>query len=273
MRINRQSSLADATLQELFYRNRNGSGHARQKTVLALLFHHMNGMDEGLNGLRELRQLCGQNVRIQICPDDSILDHYDVSGLASQAGIDDWISLDKAEKQREKVDVFFLPVLPFSAVSDVLGFNDARQSIRLLLWALMSGKKVSAFAAGADPYHSIWKQAGLDHGPAFMKHEMRSQLQKLKGFGVQLLNHHSELQKLFRLAIQREQKRLVTAETIREKAEAGLRIVDVEQGAIITPLARDLAKEYQIEINEKRAGEFYGNGDRGWKSNSNQKRR
>lgn len=272
MQLDRQSALAESTLRELFRRNMSNADDARPKTMLALLFYHMNGMDEGLKALRELNERYGKYLRIRICPDDQIPDHFNVADLACKAGVDDWISLENAEKLKEKVDYFFIPVLPFSTVSDLLRFNDVRRPIRLLLWSLMSGKKVSAYSAGADPYHPAWKEAGLNNGTAFLKHEMKKQLQQLGGFGIQLFKNHTQLETYFKPAVLRDEKHIITAETIKKYAEAGGRFIDVEQGMIITPLARDVAKEHQIEISEKRAGEIDGNGNRSWKSNSNQKR-
>lgn len=253
MNLNRNSALAESILRELFYRNKSSIENARPKTVLALLFYHMNGMEEGLQRLKELNGWYGKHIRIRICPDQSVLDHLCMTELACMAGVDDWISLEDAEYLKEKVDHFFIPVLPFSAVSDLLRFNDKHRPIRLLLWALMSGKKVSAYAAGADPYHSIWEAAGLNNGTPFLKHEMKKQLQKLGGFGIQLLKNDAQLQSYFKPAVLQKEKQIVTAESIKRHADAGNRLIEVGQGMIITPLARDVAQEYQIEICTKSA--------------------
>lgn len=269
MLVNRQSALAESTLHELFYRNMS-SIETRPKTVLALLFYHMNGMDEGLKGLKELKESYGRHLRIQVCPDQRVLDyHLNLSALACKAGVDDWISLEEAERRKEKVDYFYIPVLPFSTVSDLLNFNDKQTPIRLLLWALMSGKKVSANSAGADPYHFIWKEAGLNQGSPFLKHEMKKRLQQLGGFGLQLIKNSEQLQTYFKPASLKKDKQVITAEMIKRHAEAGERFIQVGQGIIITPLARDAAQEYRIEICEERAGELYGNGNRSWESHSN----
>jgi len=240
--------------------------------MLALLFWQMNGMDEGLDRLKELKERCGRDIRIQLCPDDPVLDQCDTAKIASQSGIDDWISLDHAEKEKEKVDYFYIPFLSFSAVSDLLRFNDAQKATRLLLWALMRGKQVSAYTAGADPYHGGWKAAGLDNGTPFLKHEMQRQLQKLGGFGIRLLKHPSEILAYFLHSIRHEEKQIITAETIKKQAEAGLRYIEVKAGTVITPLARDVAQEFQIKINEKRAGEINGYGNRSRQGNGDKKR-
>lgn len=226
---------------------------ARPKTVLALLFYHMNGMDEGFKGLRELHERVGGDIRIRICPAQSILDHIDVTELACKVGIDDLISLEYAEKLKDKVDYFYIPILPFSTVSDVLSFNDREKSIRLLLWALMNGKKVCAYSAGADPFHSIWKVAGMDNGTPFLKHELKRQLERLGAFGIQLFKNNAQLLTYFKPASLRKEKQIITAEVIKKYAKSGKRLLEVEQGTIITPLAWDVAQEYLVEIYTKSA--------------------
>ncbi|MFZ3578996.1 hypothetical protein [Virgibacillus sp. DJP39] len=230
-------------------RNRNGTTAASGKTVLAILFFHINGMDRGLSSLRELHEN-NSNVRVRICAEQQVFENYNVAELAGLIGSDDWISLKDLDCRKEEISHFYIPVLPFSTVTDLLNFNDARPSIRILLWALMTGKKVSAFAAGADPYHSIWKEAEMDKGTAFLKHEMKTNLQKLKGYGIDLLKNTDDIQRYF----QKKNYQVITAEEIKRQADAGLRSMKLEKGTIITPLARDFARKYQIEIGEKWGG-------------------
>ncbi|MFD1360440.1 hypothetical protein [Lentibacillus salinarum] len=243
---NQQSVVVDSTLQELLNKNKKGKEKAQKKTVLALLFFHMNGMDEGLKTLKVLYE---NNLRVRICADEHILEHYNVTDLAQQVGIDDWITLEDVEYQKERIDHFYIPILPFSTVSDILHFNDTRPSIRILMWALMNGKKVSALSAGADPYHSIWQQSSLNHGTAFLKHEMKKQLQQIKGFGIQLIENDDDVLRHFITTSQNENKQVVTADMVQKYVEAGQKSIDLEQRVIITPLARDIAMKYQIKIN------------------------
>ncbi|OZU87812.1 hypothetical protein CIL03_13985 [Virgibacillus indicus] len=249
MHTNRQSTVVHSTLRELFYRNSKGIAKAHRKTVLVLLFYHMNGMDKGLKVLKDLHE---NNVRVRICADDQILDHYYVTELAEQVGIDDWITIKDAELQKEHIDHFYIPILPFSTVSDLLNFNDARPAISILLWALMRGKKVSAYPAGADPYHSIWQKSELNHGTAILKHEMKKRLQQIRGFGIQLVENENKILDHFLASIQNESNHVITADIIKNQAKAGKKYIELNQKSIITPLARDTAREFQIEIGENK---------------------
>lgn len=254
-------------MQELLIRNREeGPAKAGRKTVLALLSFHMNGMDNSLQGLKILHE---NNIRVRICPDEHILEHYNVTDLAEKVGADDFITLKEAERQKEQIDHFYIPNLSFSTVSDVLHFNDTRPFIRLILWALMKGKKVSAFSAGADPYHPVWQASGLDQGTTFLKHEMKKQLQQIKGYGIQLIENEDAVSSHFITAFQSKKNQVITAESIIKQAEAGQQYIELNQGTIITPLARDMARKYQIGIGEKRGRRSHGNGNRGWQGNGN----
>lgn len=246
---NRQSSVVDITLRELWFRNTAGIEKRQEKTVLVLLFNPMNGIDCGLNGLKVLHE---NKVKVQICPDENILDHYRVNDLAVLAGIDNWITVEDALFQKEKFDYFYIPFLTFSTVSDLLHFNDTRPSIRLLLWALMKGKQVGAVTKDADPYHRSWRESGLDQGTALMKHEMKKQLQQIRGFGIQFIDDANDIRNHFITAFPKNNRKVITADSVISQAKAGQRYMNLAAGTIITPLARDTARKYQITIGEGR---------------------
>ncbi|PAV29746.1 hypothetical protein CIL05_10290 [Virgibacillus profundi] len=249
MLTNRQSTVVDSTLRELFFRNKKPAVNAHSKTVLVLLFYHMNGLERDLKELNDLHE---NNIRVRICPDEQILDHYDVNDLAKLTGIDDWISMKDVETQKEQFDHFYIPILPFSTVSDLLNFNDVRPSIRIVLWALMRGRQVSTFSAGADPYHTIWQELGLNHGTANLKVEMKKQLQQIRGFGIQLVENENNLIDHFLTSFQKNKNQVITANMIIKLAKAGRSYMEIDQQTIITPLARDTARKYQVEIGREK---------------------
>lgn len=268
MHVNQQSTLVESTLRELWNRNGKEEVNIKQRTVVALLFFHIHGMDKALKDLKHLHK---HNIRLLICPDETLLKHYDVSELAGKSGVDQWIPLSDLEQKKEQIDFFYIPVLPFATVSDLLHFNDTRASIRLLLWAMMRGKKISACSAGADSYHSMWSEAGLDQGTPFLKREMKKQLQQISGYGIQFVEDTFDVLYDFQAKFQKENKQVITAEVMQKQVDAGIRFINSEKGTIITPLARDIARKYQIKIRETR-GKQNGNGFSGWQSNGYQKR-
>lgn len=244
---NRQrSTIVESTLLELLKRNNEGA-FTQKQTVHVLLFHHMNGISEYV---QQINTLHDHGIRVRICPDEEILNHYNITELAREIGVDDFITLKQMEYEKSKIEQIYIPVMPFSTVSDILHFNDMRASIRIILWALMTGKKVTAFSAGADPYHANWRLSGLDNGTTYLKHQMKKQLQQMKGFGIHLVDKVDDLVNLFTAINRNETKRVITAETIQKEIHAGNNMIPIDKGTIITPLARDLAKENQINLGE-----------------------
>lgn len=243
MYSDQQSVVIEATLRELMKRNKEETNKHQAKTVYVMLFYHMNGMDEGL---RSLKQLNDNGFTIRICADPAVFKHYHVHDLANKLGFNNWLSVKELEVQKDQINHFYIPVLPFSTVSDLLHFNDNRPLIRILLWALMKGKAVSALTAGADPFHPIWQMADLDHGTPILKHEMKKKLQQIRGFGIRFIEKDDEVISHFLTALKR--KRVITAEEIERQWHAGECSLEFEKGTIITPLAHDLAKKYAIKI-------------------------
>lgn len=254
MLLNRQSTVVESTLLELFKQNQPDENKAHKKTVHVLLFYHLMGVKEYV---QQIRDLYDQGIRVIICPDDELLKHHKATEIARMIGIDDFISIRDLEAKKDTIEHIYIPVLSFSTVSDIIQFNDMRSSIRMIMWALMSGKKVTAFTAGANPTHPMWKSNGLDEGTAFLKHQMRKQLQQLKGFGIHLIDEIENLASYFiptTTSSIDNKKRVITANTIQKEVEAGKRSIHIDQQTIITPLARDLAKKYQLVIGEYRGG-------------------
>lgn len=251
MLLNRQSAVVESALQELLLRNKENAENAQSGKVLALLFSHMNGMDLGMESLKMLREA---GIHIRICPDTTLLELWSINEIAGKTGIDDWISLEKAEIEKEQIDHIFIPVLPFSIVSDLMNFNDSRPPVRMLLWALMRGKHVSALSPGADPYHSIWQESGLNHGTTFLKHEMQKQLQQIRGCGIHLMKNLNEMWKYVASGNRGETNQVITADMMDKLAKDGKQFIDATKGTIITPLARDIAKKHQIRIGDTRGG-------------------
>ena len=245
-----QSIIVETTLRELLLRNVSADKRG-QSVVLVLLFHHMMGRTRELPELKELHR---RHYRVRICPDEELLKIHDVKELTKWTGIDDWLTWQEAERKKEKFDYVYIPVLPFSTVMGVIQLHDAHPLIRILLWALMSGKKVIADASGANPYHPIWQVSGLQHGSNPLKREMKNRLQQMRAFGIHLIDHPDEVLSYFHRMKEQEEKHVITAETIKQAISTGKRIIQVGKGTIITPLARDMIREYNLEVREEGGG-------------------
>lgn len=243
MSFNRQSAVVDYTLRELYYRNESETKHARFPQVLTLLTGHIGGMEQAVTSLQILRKY---RMRVRIYAEKNTLHHRSRNEWIRATRIDDWISFCEAEQWKENLDMVFVPVLPFSLVSDLLQLNERRPFVRLLLWALMRGKKVIALSFGVNPYHSVWHEAGLDQGSAPLKQEMQKQYQRVRGFGIRFVNDCQELVNQFQ---PKAKKKVLTATDIKEFYQNSRNEIFIDKETILTPLAKDTAKEYQILIH------------------------
>src|SRR5699024_8331214 len=234
MLFNRQRSLlVESTLSELLKRNQNNAQND-VKTVHVLLFHHLNGIDEYVQSINELHN---ENVRVVVCPDEELLNHYSITELAQKVGTDNFITLSRLEETKTSIDELLIPVLPFSTVADILNFNDVRTSIRLILWALMSGKKVIASSSSANPFDPSMEASGLNQGTMLLKRRLKEQLNTLKGFGIELIDDMSKLVLTAKRVEEKTGKKSVlTADDIQQARTAGHANIMLENNTIITPL-------------------------------------
>lgn len=261
----KQSALIEHTLQELNYRNRNV--RVQQKPyVLALLTSHLIGVEPGLLYLSTLSK---KNLTIRFSAEDELFTHYPIKKLVKLIDNDDWIpSKLLSDSVLHHVDAVFLPILSFSMVNDILSFNDRRLFVRIIMKALFTGKKVFGLKIGADPYHSQWKINGMDKSSNLLKRKLNKQMAELKTMGILLIDEHESLDiKIERIL----KKTVITEETIRYIHQRDESKLWITNEMIITPLARDMAKELNIALIIE-GDDLYANGSSGRPSNCNEER-
>lgn len=240
----RQSAKVDNTLLELLYKNKEEKLDEDYPLVMALFTYHMLGMDQGLASLQDLQT---KKMRVQVWAEENVRDYYNAE-LVEQMGIDDWLwSTKEAEERKQKIKFLFIPVLSFSLVSDIIRFNDSRPFVRMILWALFKGIKVGALSMGADPKHAVWRNNNLDQGSPFLQQGAETQLQQVRGAGLQLLEPNQLINWLSSSHTQRK-KRVISKDDIDYASYNPEKKIIISKDTIITPLARDMAKEYNITI-------------------------
>lgn len=240
----RQSAKVDNTLLELLYKNKEEKLDEEYPLVMALFTYHMLGMEQGLASLQDLQT---KKMRVQVWAEENVRDYYNAE-LVEQMGIDDWLwSTKEAEERKQKIKFLFIPVLSFSLVSDIIRFNDSRPFVRLILWALFKGIKVGALSMGADPKHAVWRNNNLDQGSPFLQQGAATQLQQVRGAGIQLLEPYQLINWLSSSHTQRK-KRIIAKDDIEYASYNPEKKIIISKDTIITPLARDMAKENNITI-------------------------
>jgi hypothetical protein len=236
-----QSALVENTLLELFSR----STPPLPPKVVVYLTYHFVGMDQAFQTLQKLRK---QKIRTRLLIDDSVFHYITKKEIVKLTENDDWISLATLEKM-EDLEHLFLPVLSFSLVSSIIALNDQNPFIRFLLQSLLSGKKVSALSIGMNPKHTTWLKNGLTGTTPLLKSTLHTQLQKLRGFGVHLIEPEEAL--AFFLHQPEKKKTVYTGKNIEQLVHSNKKEIIIDQQTIMTPLALDLLKQHQINLIRK----------------------
>ncbi|MEH7124880.1 hypothetical protein V7127_16770 [Bacillus sp. JJ1773] len=241
MSSNKQSVMMKHTLRELSNRNSYSKSLQKRPYVLALITSHLIGMEPGLLYLKDLTS---KQCMLRISVEDSIYSHDERNDLARIIGNDDWICHQHLS-EKNKIDIVFLPILSFSLVSDILSFNEQRPFVRLILHSLMTGKKVIALKIGIDANHQLWRVKGLDKGSQAFKRKLKDQMIQLKGLGIELINEDDNFDVFLNHSLK---KSIITAETIRYLHGQNQHTLSMTSQTIITPLAKDMARELNIAI-------------------------
>ncbi|MEC1893491.1 hypothetical protein ACOSZF_06755 [Cytobacillus firmus] len=232
--------MAKNTLQELYMRNEKSRG--RKPHILALLTSHMIGMEPGFSYLQKLIQ---EDITLRMAAEEEMLTQFPLEELVSLTGNDDWISASMINDQLlDHFDEILLPILSFSLIADLLNFNEQRPLVRIILMGLLKGKRVTALKAGGDPFSQYWKLKGMDKGPDILKRKLNGQMAELKVLGIRLIDFNDRAD----FAVHQMKKTVISDETVRFAYLSKLNQLTVPKGAIITPLARDTAKELKIDI-------------------------
>lgn len=232
------------TLHELWHRNSNNSRSLKKRPyVLALLTSHLIGMEPGFSFLHELAKM---QWLIRISAEESLFSHYTRNECIALTGNDNWVPFNRlSEKTLKQADIIFVPILSFSLASDILALNEQRPFVRMILNGLLTGKKVIAIKVGIDPNHQVWRLNGMDKGTQSLKKRLLEQMLKLKAMGIKLIDSEDHLSLFFET---HQKKSVISAETIQYVSSQNQSKIIVTEESIITPLARDRAKELNITI-------------------------
>ncbi len=167
-------------------------------------------------------------------------------------------------------DFVLVPVLTQNTAAKLAYTLSDTLPSTLIMQGLMLGKPILAAINAADPQDGWRLQKDMGKCSPALSEVLRQNLKKIEGYGVELVHVNSlaaSSQKIIdRIAkkaftsqcseAQRSpqgKKSIVDAETIKVAASNGFTSITAPKGAIITPLARDVAREYGIEIVQERS--------------------
>ncbi|WP_378954821.1 flavoprotein [Pelosinus sp. sgz500959] len=162
-------------------------------------------------------------------------------------------------------DFVLVPVLTQNTAAKLAYTLSDTLASTLIMQGLMLGKPILAAMNAADPQDGWRIQKDMGKCSPALSESLRQNLKKIEGYGIELV-HVDGLaagsQKIIdRMAKKasssqpsepprstRGKKSILDAETIKVAASNGLKSITTPKGSIITPLARDVAREYGIEI-------------------------
>lgn len=184
----------------------------------------------------------------------------DVKEGAGVKCILDTVKPEGLEKALQKADILVLPTFCLKTGAKVANLICDDQESGIVFNALLQGKRILAASDGFLLYDILANAA--------LRSEIDRILRKLEGFGMVFCSTeklHSTFQKMMSGAdthrnapstakskLQKNDNpaasKLITAKVIYTAVDEKQNSVQVAPGAIVTPLARDLAKEYSIKI-------------------------
>lgn len=181
----------------------------------------------------------------------------DVREKAGTQCILDTVKPDGLQRVLAKADILVLPTFCFKVAAKVARLTFDTEGSSLVMSALMQGKPVVASRDGFLFLETLHNEV--------LKKEVQAILTKLESFGMTLCATEDIYQTVKAItdrttdgkksapdteaADSSEQApKLVTAKEIQAAVDADQTSIEVAPGGIVTPLARDQAKEYGIQI-------------------------
>ncbi|MDF2569448.1 MAG: flavoprotein [Sporomusa sp.] len=163
-------------------------------------------------------------------------------------------------KYLRAADIVLVPVLTQNTAAKLAYTLSDTMVSTLIIQALMLGKPVIAARNAADPEDGWRIQKNMAKTPPALKMALQGNLTKLETYGIQLasVEHLAESAKKILIPECKAQvaqsseksskRKVLDADTVRRAAQSGAKAVNTPRNAIITPLARDIARECNIEI-------------------------
>ncbi|WP_235919482.1 flavoprotein [Heliomicrobium undosum] len=234
-----------------------------RSSVMAIFTGGTIGREEGLAALKELQEdACHLTVVLSRAAETII----GAERVRQHLGEDVTIVTPDSPypgKALRQADLVIVPVLTQNTMAKLAHTLSDTLPTTLIMQALMLGKPVIAAENAADPRDSWRAGLEMDKAPIVLVRAFQENLRKVRDFGVNLTDVRN-LGREARRALERShaggreaaapqaaapaKKNLVDAEKIKAVALSGGRVYTVAPGDLITPLARDTARDYGVEI-------------------------
>jgi len=243
--LRKPSALVERAMLELLFRGREPELAGRHPRVLVPIEDDRDLLDDGLASVRAIRRRAPR-ARLSLWIAPELERRPGFAEIARLTEVDDAVREDSGDSPPEDgADRILLPVLPLRLLSAIARLDDGRPFARAVIRSLCMGKPVAALRSGVAGGEA-WDRRGWRPSP-----EMRRQIAEMTGairsFGVKLLDASEAA--AWALG-ERGRRQVVTEADVLAAAAAGRTALRVEPGAIVTPLARDTARERGIVLTD-----------------------
>jgi hypothetical protein len=237
------------------------TGRPGQRPAVLNIFHAgVRKLEKALEQIQKIEKGARRSSVYTLASARSWVCGADVKEGAGVKCILDTVKPEGLEKALQKADILVLPTFCLKTAAKVAGLNCDDQESGIVFTALLQGKRILAANDGFLVYDNLVNAA--------LRSEIDRILKKLEGFGMVFCpteKLYSTFQKMLsgadtpgaapaaaRSKPQKENNpaapKLVTAKAIYTAVDEKQDSIRLAPGAIVTPLARDLAKEYSIKI-------------------------
>lgn len=239
---------------------------SQKKNIIALFTGGKVACEKSLAELKKIDKEFSVDWQLKFSQSaKSVLDY---EYIASELRVDNFLE-DNSFDCLEDADLIIVPVLTRNTAAKISAHFADTTLIDLIFHALMAGIPVLAAQNAADLSSDVWAELGMDKIPPALLEENQKQLKKIKSYGIQLIDAESisqEVKKIFnqeKLSSTEKKSenkveskdrndttnsnsiylnsKVLTYRDINPLAE-DIEIVYVKEDAIITPYARDVAK-------------------------------
>ncbi len=225
--------------------------------VLSVFHAGVRKLEQALEQVLQIEKIAGRSSVFTVNSARFWVCGADVKEKAGTRCILDTVKPEGLEKALQKADILVLPTFCFKTAAKAAQLVSDDQETTIVLSALMQGKPVLAARDGFTLLDSLSNKGIQD--------EIERILDKLKVFGMvfcetdQLSAFFQKMMTDRHMSVSSETKnesrhqtappfKLVTAKHIQMVVDGGRGPIVLAPGGIMTPLAKDLAKEYAVEI-------------------------
>ncbi len=235
-------------------------GPSRNGPAVLNIFHAgVRKLDEALKQIQQIEETTRRSSVYTVESARNWVCGADVKEGAGVKCILDTVKPEGIEKALQKADILVLPTFCLRTAAKVANLICDDQESNLVFTALLQGKKVLAASDGFMLCDILVNEP--------LRQEIDRILKKLEGFGV-IFCQTDQLHATFQNIISGQTKtqspmpsnaaasekgksptvKLITAKVIHTAVDNKQNAIRLASGGMITPLARDLAKEYSIQI-------------------------